>query len=479
MGCWAAFACVCAILTARSADAQELCKATETVTACLLRLDEPELKAAPKAAAETKAQTDKTVAEVKKKTETGLQDLNGLASSLKDFLPLLQMNGLVGALKKDETTGTVSIALNTRFLGSGGLTEDPSLQLKAVFETKPKLFDELKRKLPAGTRDAMEKSLLGSKVGAEHSTLFASYNATSDRLGRNFARHMKLYNVLVREAVAGPTKALVITESALIRKLTVALGDLSMDETKWADIPEARRAVVLPLITQIYEAHLALRTAFADAVKSTGVDLFGQLVNNQPQLTIMVSTAFRDDLFGPNLFSGRVAFEMGLSDNLNGFLKRFDHRECTSKPGECLKEFASYAGRPETKANLKAASRLAAYVEFIHTADYRYTNAEAALNVAFAAGTTWSAGLDYGTLFGVSETGAADGRVDASLRFERRSNAPDETRLVSSVVLTKKIGDISIPFGIVYANKPRFLTGVDKGITSTVGLKFNLFPGSK
>ena len=40
-----------------------------------------------------------------------------------------------------------------------------------------------------------------------------------------------------------------------------------------------------------------------------------------------------------------------------------------------------------------------------------------------------------------------DGRVDASLRFEYRSKAPDATRLVASVVVTKKIGDISVPGG--------------------------------
>ena len=99
--------------------------------------------------------------------------------------------------------------------------------------------------------------------------------------------------------------------------------------------------------------------------------------------------------------------------------------------------------------------------------------------MAFDKGTDFSAGLDYGRLFGVSDAGVADGRVDGSLRYEHRSNAPDDTRFVTSLTITKKVGDISIPFGIVYANKPRFLTGVDKGLTANVGLKFNLFSGAK
>ena len=460
---WLAAACISVILTPLSAEAQAVCKAKETVNACLERVGD-------EIAGVAKAESVKVVTDVKKKTETGIQDLNGLSSSVKDFLPLLQMTGLLGGVKTDESTGTVSVTLNTR---AG--TEDPSLQLKAVFETKPKLFDELKKKLPAASREAMEKTLLASKTGAEHTTLHASYNITSERLGRSFASHMPLYNALVLAATAGPRRERVLLESDLLTTLIGVLGnDISLDKTPWADIPEAKRDAAQPIITKIIETHEALRASFAKAIKTTGLDLFGQLINNQPQLSITVSPALRDDLFGPNLFSGRIAFEKGLSSNLNGFFS-----QCTGRPAECLAEYASYANSPKTRANIKAASRVAAFAEFTHHADYRYTSSEAGLDVTIPKGTTLSAGVDYGVLFGVSEAGAADGRVDGSLRFARRSDAPDTTRLVASVVVTKKVGDISVPFGIVYANKPRFLTGVDKGITANVGLKFNLFQGAK
>ncbi len=472
---WAAVACMSVLLTARPAASQGLCLAKESILTCLDRLES--LKTG--VVAEAKAEAARAQAEVKKKTETGLQDINGLSSSVKDFLPLLQLSGLLGDLKKDESTGTVSVTINSRFLGAHGLTDDPSLQLKAVFETKPKLFDELRNRLPAATREAKTKALLESKTGAEHTTLYASYNVTSERLGRNFARHMKLYNDLVQEAVAPSVTSGITAQAALERRLIAVLGrEISLGSTAWSDIPEAKRAVVTPIIMEVHQAEMALRTAFADAVKNTGLDLFGQLINNQPQLVISVSPAFRDDLFGPDVFSGRVAFEVGLSDNLNGFLDQLSSG-CKDDTAKCLKAYAGYAGRPETRANIKAGSRLAIFAEFNRHSDYRFANTEAGLDLVIPSGTTWSAGVDYGTLFGVSETGSADGRVDGSLRFERRSDAPDEMRFVSSVVLTKKVGDISIPFGIVYANKPRFLTGVDKGVTATVGLKFSLFPGAK
>lgn len=466
-------ACLGVILAARLAAAQSLCQPTETVTTCVERLI-AELRGEAKADV-AKAQTD-----VKKKTETGLQDINGLSSSVKDFLPLLQLTGVLGAVQKDDTSGTVSVALNTPFLGgSGKLTEDPSFQLKAIIETTPKLFDQLRNKLPADKRDAVEKSLLGSKTNAEHTTLQASYNFTSQRLGRNFARHMVLYNQLFQQAVAGPTSTQVQAEADLIRKLTHALGDISLDETRWAAIPPDKRAAAEQVLFETVQSHVALQTAFAAAVKNSGLDLFGQLINNQPQLSITVSRSFRDDLYGPDLISGRIAFEAGLSDNLNGFFGRFDSHQCQTRIAECLTEYSSYAKDPAVKANIREASRVAVYAEFIRRADYHYTNADVGLDVALKAGTTFLSGLDYGRLIGVSDAGLADARVDASFRYEYRSDAPDTTRLVASLTLTKKLGEISIPFGIVYANKPRFLTGVDQGLTANVGLKFNLFPGLK
>src|SRR5512138_3413708 len=109
--------CVGVLLTARPAPAQSLCQATESVNACLERVTD-ELSGAPRAAA-ARAQTD-----VKKRTETGLEDVNGLSSSVKDFLPLLQLTGVLGAVQKDDTSGTVSVALNVPFLGASGKLTD-------------------------------------------------------------------------------------------------------------------------------------------------------------------------------------------------------------------------------------------------------------------------------------------------------------------------------------------------------------------
>ena len=120
---------VLAWIPVSQASAQSLCRPTETVQVCWERLA-GEISGGVAVAEAAKAQTD-----VPKKTETGLEGISGLTSSVKDFLPLLQLTGLLGAVQKDDTSGAASIALNTPFLGgSGRMTQDPSLQQRDTLE---------------------------------------------------------------------------------------------------------------------------------------------------------------------------------------------------------------------------------------------------------------------------------------------------------------------------------------------------------
>src|SRR5205823_5635501 len=92
----------------------------------------------------------------------------------------------------------------------------------------------------------------------------------------------------------------------------------------------------------------------------------------------------------------------------------------------------------------------------------------------------WAVTLNYGRLFGVDENGKAEGRFDLSATWdvpEHRTVA--NRRLVASAVLTKKLGSVSVPIGLEYANRAAFLNTGDytHGISAHVGLKFNLFSG--
>src|SRR5688572_30811806 len=114
------------------------CEATEAIAACLSRLSSP---AGSAGVAEAAAKADTT-----KKTETGLGDLpNGLSSATKNFLPLLEVSGLVGPVEKDEKSGIVTVALNRLFPNTRGF------QLRALINTKPTLFGQLRATLDEAT----------------------------------------------------------------------------------------------------------------------------------------------------------------------------------------------------------------------------------------------------------------------------------------------------------------------------------------
>jgi hypothetical protein len=225
------------------------------------------------------------------------------------------------------------------------------------------------------------------------------------------------------------------------------------------------------------DAEQKLDTALSAAIKQAGLDVYGQLVTNQPQLQIAVSRSVRDDLFGPDLLTGRVSYEMGLGNTLNSALG-LHNGTCSANPTSCFKTYATFAGDATNRAAIKAGSRLSVYAEFVANEAYRFARADPVLNLTIPDGTGWTAGLDYGRLLAVDAGGTAGGRVDGSIRWESPSDDTADRRFVAILTITKKLGDVSIPFGIVYANKEKFLTqsGVDKGLGANVGLKFNLFP---
>ena len=464
------------LISPSSAAAQPLCKDSETVVTCWLRL-----RGAPE---EQKKATEQQAA---RKTETSLANITGLSSSVKDFLPVLQMSGLLGAMETDEKTGVVTVALNTPFLGRAKAADGEAeklLQLRATIESKAKLFEPLEKALPQQNREALAKQLLASKKNAQHLTLQADYNVSSSWFGRSFVRHATVLDTLARFALRGPN-ADDDEQDALSRFLIEAgkmLKDLSpnhnMSKTLWKDMTIQDRAVVEAQLPRIVKSEQAADEEFDARWKASGLDLYGQLVLNQPQLQFSVSRALRDDLFGPDLTTVRVNFEMGLGNSLNDALGSLSG-SCSDSGARCLEEYKKFTARPETRAAIKAGTRVAAHLEIVRNEDYQFTASAPALDLPMKAGTGWTAGLDAGRLIGVDDGGRAGGRVDASVKWESPGDKAKDARFVASLTVTKKVGELSVPLGIVYANKEKYLTGVDHGLSAHVGLKFSLFGAAK
>ncbi|MDP2323039.1 MAG: hypothetical protein Q8N51_03310 [Gammaproteobacteria bacterium] len=467
------------LLAAGSAAAQPWCLDPETALACLNRLS-----ALP---ARDGAEEKAALSDTKKKTETGdLDPANGLSSSVKDFLPLLRFTGVLGDFTKDDDTGTISVAINTPLLGS----KDPAFQAKALIETKPKLFDPLKQGLPAEKRDEIMKTLL-DVTNRQNVTVQLAYNITNQSLGRSFGQYQSLVDNLfiathpLIRPVETLANALLVEISEIVtrpRAGAPASDTHNPAATLMKDLPaEKRTQVETALALGRASGALKLRGAFDETVRKSGLRVLGQLINNQPQLHFTWSKAFRDPLYGPNAFSGRVTYEMGLGNNLNELRSRAAGKcddDAAADAAGCLAALAAFAGRPSTKAAIKAGTRLAIFAEFTQVDAYSEVIDDHNVNVAFDKGTSWSAGVDFGRLVGVDDDGAASARVDGSFRYEKPANEfLGNERAVGSLTLTKKFGDVSVPFGIVYANKPEFLKGVDHELSAHLGVKFNLFPG--
>ena len=63
--------------------------------------------------------------------------------------------------------------------------------------------------------------------------------------------------------------------------------------------------------------------------------------------------------------------------------------------------------------------------------------------------------------------GARRMSVGMSVKFEDVSDDPmRQDRLVAALTVTKKFGDITLPFGLVYANHTEFVTEVDEEISA-------------
>jgi hypothetical protein len=459
--------------------AQRPCKPIETVNDCTLRV-RAELRGAS-------TEAGKAAAAVARKTETGLAGVtNGLSSSMKDFLPLFQLAGVIGPSTFDEKTGVMSVALNKP--SSSG-----DVQLRALIGTKPVAFNPLRDVITTEQADVLDKAIAAKKNQTDV-TFEVAFNVVNDRLGRDYRRYQPLLNTLFAASTSEAADR-VITES---RPLRGALNELlaqdppiDFNTTRLGAVPSSARReaisdAVIALQTLLYE----LTRAWDETAVRSGASLFGQMINNQPQLHLVAGYNRRDEWLGPDdTWNIKVTWEVPKSGkNVNAFVDYAIKSGCDPvvAADACAEQYRAFVTR--YRKNIESGTRVAlsGSVEG-RPNDYQPTLPDGTapyglrkgINIAFAA--------DLGGVIGVDDAGKADGRWDLSAQYERRDPIKlpvddDEDpvhRFVLSATLTKKIGELSIPFGVVFANRSEYLTkkvGADYPISAHIGLKFNLFP---
>lgn len=264
---------------------------------------------------------------------------------------------------------------------------------------------------------------------------------------------------------------------------------------------EQRAQALLGKVESEARAALAEVKDHQKAINDAGLNVFSQLVSNQPQLHFGAKWRTREDVLGGDEGTLNLTYEWSLL-NLNRVLGkecRRNMRTLTNAGKTCLERYRDQVR--ENKDNLTAGTRFSAKFEYVDTkgatVDLAALGIEqpdtpmdtdsmmgaamgggdpAPLMVEIKSETKLVGTVGYSRLFGQGE-GSALARLDFQASLENvDSDDPmrEKDRLVASLTVTRKWGNVSVPFGIVWANHGEYLTDVDEKLSTHIGIKFNL-----
>ena len=422
-----------------------------------------------------------------------------LGSTTKNFLPLLALSGLLGDAKQSGKEGTYVFDLN--FLVPG-LAKDKNAQLQAVVDSQPVVSEALKAQLPAASRDATAKKLADGLGDLDDYTLSFTYNWVDKSHGRGFNQYRNRFQSLAH-AVSRPF-LVPPTAADKLRMLGDAVGKIEKDlRSRHVTIPEGgllsttfddiTRLVDPPdpdIARQVEQATEEAAIGEADrlnrhrqALAKAGLGHFADLLDNQPQLHLSVQRRSLDPVVGGDETSAKLTYEWSLA-SFNNAMSSDCHRQLDNPDPRtvaaatldgCLAQYTSFVDA--SLATLKTGTRLSFAVEYDDiskdTID-RPQDGVAGVTLPGAKKLIISAG--WSRHFVADPNGGQPMRLDLVAKYENVSNDPTrQDRGVATLTITRQFGNLTIPFGVVYANHGEFLGQVDKQLSAHVGLKFNLF----
>jgi len=478
------------------------CKGSESPESCFTRGTDglPEQEEQKKALIRTEAKEEGNQAkEALQLLPTGVETGGtALESNTKNFLPLIAMSGLLGESQKDEAKGTYTFDLN--FL-IPGLAKDKNAQLKAVANSQPEVSKALAAKLPEDSRDATVEKLQKGLGDLDDYLLSFSYSPMGRRIGRGFEQYRNRFEALVWGARTGFLQLpegqgdrelgekVRRVRSRLLKEKKITpqtdLFTLSFDDLE--DIDSAA-ASILKQATEAATDQEAQRLAFdRKVIADARLELFGALVDNQPQLNISAQQRYRDPVVGGDETSLKVTYVWARA-NLNRALRDDHCHAALDKPDpdkidpgkriSCLEQYTQFV--KDNEKEIKDGTRFSFSGEYDDIGGERIDRPDVgvtAITLEGAKKVILSAG--YTRLFPALGGEAQPLRLDLVASYEDVSDDPArQDRGKATLTVTRKVGNLSIPFGVVYANHGEFLGEVDKQLSAHVGLKFDLF-GSK
>lgn len=465
-------------------EAEVACDPGETMIECWTRVMK-ENKSVE--AAVTTQETDLIAKEKEdlKDKPTGVEtgDAN-LRSNTSDFLPVLALSGLLGNAKEGDAEGTYVIDLN--FLIPSQIKEHNS-KLQAVVNSQPQLSDGIKKQLPEDRRDELTKALDEGLGDLSDYSLSYSFNWNDSRHGRGFDQYRSRIAALAF-AVARNFK---LPDSAAdaLRKL----GDLSKQVSvnpgedpfkKPFSAMGAQGTIIQQAVERAIAQELDLLEIHRKAWREAGLGSLGDLLDNQPQLTISAQRRFRDPVAGGDEDSIKISYERGFA-NFNSALKggceknlETAHPDKVTTLDECLGDFTAYVNGH--KDEIKNGGKISFSAEYMNVDEKVFDLSEQELTgLKINAARKLIIKGGWSRLFSSGKDGETPLRFDLVGSYEDVSDDPQrQDRGVATLTITRQFGDIAIPFGIVYANHGEFLGEVDEQFSAHLGLKFDFEPGN-
>lgn len=448
-----------------------------------------------KTGATVKAASDKAV----ESDQPGVVSSGSQArSTVTDLLPWFDMLGLLS--DSDASDGTIAADLNFLMPWHDEKKTKNNSQLKWQLDVSPEPSEDLIAAIPEDVRDERKKELEDDISDTADSELQFTYSVVNGRLGRDFRRHYGRLAALIAPVVleAGPA-----AEREVAREARSALDNAIFDfleeinagraesdefdastKIEKLNLTEERRnrleGIIRTARKNLVPAMAARFDSMQSALQASGVNDLTRLVLLQPQLLFSANRRFRDEVVGPDDWGFKVTYErsfVSLNDffdnegsscpgnaNFSGseVLKMTDVEPCLDKLRDYMK---SHAEQIENESRWKAS------LEYKKTDHWEFSLPDDGVALDRPKFDRIIASAGFGRAIPRS---AAKDRVDFEASYDSNLDNDDsyKSRLVVTLTYTRRIGEMDVPFSVVYANKSEFLEGTDKQIGVHIGLRF-------
>jgi hypothetical protein len=403
----------------------------------------------------------------------------GAATAISDFLPLLA--GAFGVKSTSDPDGAMVFEGNLPIpIG----VNPQRARIRAVLN-RPRLYQPLAELLPADTREATRTSLEQDLGDFDDVALSVALNVESKSFGRSFGNYTDLYGAFFQDiwteaeaqlGEASEAQAIVALQRAAKRAGEALVPGDGCNAAAGTDLPlrciaPAERKLIVESLAETAAAGRAMDSAMGERMRRGGFLFFADMINNQPQLNIQGEARIRQDLVGPDEYSVTGRFEMGFV-NVN----RFRGTCRAAQRAVNLACLDDYLQQPGTKGSLARGDRVWLSAKWTSRQEVAETLAAQGVTLRLAGSSVFEVAGGLGRYVAVDEQGVETGRVDLSAEYVATTDdAVRNDRFLASLSYTHRVNDnASLLVGLAYANRPEFLTDVDRKVSANFGLRYRL-----